>query len=147
VTPRRQRLLAVGVIAGGVAIAVGLALRAFQENVMLFYAPAQVASGEAPVGHPFRLGGLVTAGSVQRVPGQLAVSFVVTDLEHEIKVAYAGILPDLFREGQGVIAHGTLGADGVFRADEVLAKHDEAYMPPQVEEALKVRHGEAGGAR
>ena len=94
-------------------------------------------SGEAPVGHPFRLGGLVTIGSVQRVPGELDVSFVLTDLKHDIKVAYSGILPDLFREGQGIIAHGTLGTDGVFHADEVLAKHDESYTPPEVEGALK----------
>jgi cytochrome c-type biogenesis protein CcmE len=136
-TPRRQRMLAVGVILAGVAIAVAFALKAFRENLMMFYAPTQVASGEAPVGHPFRLGGLVTIGSVQRVPGELDVSFVLTDLKHDIKVAYSGILPDLFREGQGIIAHGTLGTDGVFHADEVLAKHDESYTPPEVEGALK----------
>lgn len=136
-TPRRQRLLAVGVVLAGVAIAVTFALRAFRENLMMFYAPSQVASGEAPVGHAFRLGGLVTVGSVQRVPGQLDVSFVLTDLKQDIKVAYSGILPDLFREGQGIIAHGTLGTDGVFHADEVLAKHDESYTPPEIEGALK----------
>jgi len=136
-TPRRQRMLAVGVILAGVAIAVAFALKAFRENLMMFYAPTQVASGEAPVGHPFRLGGLVTIGSVQRVPGELDVSFVLTDLKHDIKVAYSGILPDLLREGQGIIAHGTLGTDGVFHADEVLAKHDESYTPPEVEGALK----------
>jgi cytochrome c-type biogenesis protein CcmE len=136
-------MLAVGVVVVGVAIAATLALRAFRENLMLFYVPTQVVAGEAPVGRLFRLGGMVTVGSVQRVPGQLDVSFVVTDLKNEIKVAYAGILPDLFREGQGVIAHGRLGDDGVFHADEVLAKHDEAYMPPQVGEALEA-HRKAG---
>jgi cytochrome c-type biogenesis protein CcmE len=136
-TPRRQRMLVVGVIVAGVAIATAFAARAFRENIMMFYAPTQVADGEAPVGHAFRLGGLVTLGSVQRQPGQLDVSFVLTDLKHEIKVQYAGILPDLFREGQGIIAHGTLGTDGVFHADEVLAKHDESYTPPEIQDALK----------
>ena len=136
-TPRRQRLLAVAVVLAGVALAVGFALKAFRQNLMMFYAPSQVASGEAPVGHAFRLGGLVTIGSVQRVPGQLEVTFVLTDLKREITVAYSGILPDLFREGQGIIAHGTLGEDGVFHADEVLAKHDESYTPPEVAGALK----------
>jgi cytochrome c-type biogenesis protein CcmE len=143
-TPRRQRMLTVGVILAGVAIAVGFALRAFRENLMMFYAPTQVASGEAPIGHPFRLGGLVTIGSVERVPGQLDVSFVLTDLKHDIKVAYSGILPDLFREGQGIIAHGTLGSDGVFHADEVLAKHDESYTPPEVAGALKAAREDPG---
>ena len=137
-TPRRrQRLLAVAVILVGAAVATTFALKAFRSNLMMFYAPTQVASGEAPVGRAFRLGGLVTVGSVQRVPGQLDVSFVLTDLKHDIKVAYSGILPDLFREGQGIIAHGKLGDDGVFHADEVLAKHDESYTPPEVEGALK----------
>lgn len=142
-TPRHQRLLALGVIVGGVALAVGLALRAFQSNLMMFYVPTQVVSGEAPVGHVFRLGGMVTIGSVQRVPGQLDVSFVLSDLKNEITVAYAGILPDLFREGQGIIAHGTLGPDGVFHADEVLAKHDESYTPPEIEKAMKAQREEA----
>jgi cytochrome c-type biogenesis protein CcmE len=137
VTPRRQRLLAVAVILAGAAIATAFALKAFRSNLMMFYAPTQVAAGEAPVGRAFRLGGLVTIGSVQRVPGQLDVSFVLTDLKNDVKVAYAGILPDLFREGQGIIAHGKLGDDGVFHADEVLAKHDESYTPPDVEHALK----------
>ena len=136
-TPRRQRLLAVVVILAGAAIATAFALKAFRSNLMMFYAPTQVAAGEAPVGRAFRLGGLVTIGSVQRVPGQLDVSFVLTDLKNDVKVAYAGILPDLFREGQGIIAHGKLGDDGVFHADEVLAKHDESYTPPDVEHALK----------
>ena len=136
-TPRRQRLLAVAVLLAGAAIATAFALKAFRSNLMMFYAPTQVAAGEAPVGREFRLGGLVTIGSVQRVPGQLDVSFVLTDLKNDVKVAYAGILPDLFREGQGIIAHGKLGDDGVFHADEVLAKHDESYTPPDVEHALK----------
>ena len=142
-TPRRQRLLAVAVIVVGASLALTFALRAFRSNLMMFYAPSQVASGEAPVGRAFRIGGLVTVGSVQREPGKLDVSFVLTDLKKEITVAYAGILPDLFREGQGIIAHGTLGADGVFHADEVLAKHDESYTPPEVEHALKSARDEA----
>ena len=143
-TPRRQRLLAVAVILAGAGVATAFALQAFRSNLMMFYAPTQVASGEAPVGRAFRLGGLVTVGSVQRVPGQLDVSFVLTDLKHDIKVAYSGILPDLFREGQGIIAHGTLGDDGVFHADEVLAKHDESYTPPEIEQALKTAREEQG---
>lgn len=146
-TPRRQRMLAVAVIAGGAALAIGLALWAFQENLMLFYMPSQVAAGEAPVGRTFRLGGMVTVGSVERTPGQLDVSFVVSDMKHDIRVAYSGILPDLFREGQGVIAHGRLGEDGVFHADEVLAKHDESYMPPQVEKGLRAQRGEGASAQ
>jgi cytochrome c-type biogenesis protein CcmE len=146
-TPRRQRMLAVGIVVAGAAIATAFALKAFRSNLMMFYAPTQVAAGEAPVGRAFRLGGLVTIGSVQRVPGQLDVSFVLTDLKNDVKVAYAGILPDLFREGQGIIAHGTLGADGVFHADEVLAKHDESYMPPDVEHALKTAREEPATPR
>ena len=124
-------------ILSGAAIATAFALKAFRSNLMMFYAPTQIAAGDAPVRRAFRLGGLVTIGSVQRVPGQLDVSFVLTDLKNDVKVAYAGILPDLFREGQGIIAHGTLGDDGVFHADEVLAKHDESYPPGDVEHALK----------
>ena len=135
-TPRRKRLLAVGGILLGVAASTALALRAFDDNMLYFYDPSQIAAGQAPTGKTFRVGGMVTQGSVKRVPGSLEVHFVVTDYAHSVTVAYTGLLPDLFREGQGVIAHGHL-RDGLFVADEVLAKHDEKYMPPEVAKSLK----------
>jgi cytochrome c-type biogenesis protein CcmE len=104
-----------------------------------------VAEGQAPRDERFRLGGMVEKGSVHRAPGSLEVSFVVTDFKHELPVHYSGVLPDLFREGQGVVAHGRLGANGVFVADEVLAKHDEKYMPPEVARALKKEAATAAG--
>ncbi|MFO7276507.1 MAG: cytochrome c maturation protein CcmE [Pseudomonadota bacterium] len=140
-TPRRRRLILVVGILAGVSIATALALRAFQENVMFFFNPSQVAAGEAPTDARFRLGGMVAKGSVQRTPGSLEVRFVVTDFKRDVPVVYSGVLPDLFREGQGVVAHGRLNADGVFVADEVLAKHDENYMPPEVANAIKDQHG------
>jgi cytochrome c-type biogenesis protein CcmE len=130
-------MLIVGLVVAGVAVAAGLALRAFNQNLLYFYTPSQVAKGEAPLGKKFRLGGLVTKGSLHRQPGQLELHFEVTDLTKSMNVAYTGVLPDLFREGQGVIAHGVLMPDGTFRADEVLAKHDEKYMPPEVAKALR----------
>ena len=136
-TPRRQRMLIVGLVVVGVAAAAGLALRAFNENLLYFYTPSQVAAGEAPPGKKFRLGGLVTKGSLRRETGQLEVRFEVTDLKKGMMVSYSGVLPDLFREGQGVIAYGVMRTDGSFRADEVLAKHDENYMPPEVAAALR----------
>jgi cytochrome c-type biogenesis protein CcmE len=145
-TPRRKRLLVVVGILAGVAIAAALAFQAFRQNMMLFYDPSQVAAGEAPPDRTFRLGGMVTSGSVARESGSLEIRFVVTDFAHSVPVSYTGVLPDLFREGQGVIAHGKLGADGVFVADEVLAKHDENYMPPEVAESLKKAHPQASGA-
>jgi cytochrome c-type biogenesis protein CcmE len=135
-TPRRQRLLTVALVLTGVALAVGLALQAFEENLLFFYSPSEVLAGEAPEGRTFRLGGMVTDGSMYREPGALEVRFTVTDLQNSLTVYYEGILPDLFREGQGVIAYGTLQPDGSFRAEEVLAKHDENYMPPEVAEML-----------
>ncbi len=146
-TPRRRRLVLVIAILAGVAIAGTLALQAFRENVMFFFDPTQVAKGEAPKGERFRLGGMVEKGSVVREPGKLEVQFVVTDFQRSVPVHYAGVLPDLFREGQGVVAHGKLGADGVFTADEVLAKHDENYMPPEVTRSLKSPAQPAGSAR
>ncbi len=134
--PRQQRMLTVALIMAGVGLAVGLALQAFQENLLFFYSPTQVLAGEAPDGRKFRLGGLVMDGSLQREPGELAVQFMVTDNANTLPVAYSGVLPDLFREGQGVIAHGVLQGDGSFLAEEVLAKHDENYMPPEVAETL-----------
>ncbi|MGH8231109.1 MAG: cytochrome c maturation protein CcmE [Steroidobacteraceae bacterium] len=136
-TPRRRRLLWVLGIVAGVGIATGLALRAFQENVMLYFDPSRIAAGEVKPGQRFRLGGLVEKGSVRRTPGSLEVSFVVTDLKHEVPVRYDNVLPDLFREGAGVVAHGRLDASGTFIADEVLAKHDEKYMPPEVARSLQ----------
>src|SRR5690606_32605093 len=117
----------------GVSIAGALALTAFRENVMFFFDPSQVAAGEVKTGERFRLGGMVSRGSVERAPGSLEVRFMVTDFKNTVPVRYTGVLPDLFREGQGVVAHGRLTEDGTFVADEVLAKHDEKYMPPQVE--------------
>ncbi len=135
-TPRRKRLLAVVAILAGVGAATALAMLAFEDNLLYFYNPSQVVAGDAPDGRTFRIGGMVTEGSLQRTEGTLAIRFVVTDYRHSIPVRYEGLLPDLFREGQGVIAHGKLAASGEFVADEVLAKHDENYMPPEVAESL-----------
>ena len=143
--PRRQRLVLVVMIVVGVGIATGFALRALQENLLYFYSPTQVADGEPPQGRKFRVGGLVTPGSVNRTEGALDVSFDLTDNNTTVTVAYAGILPDLFGEGQGIIAHGRMNGDGVFVAEEVLAKHDENYMPPEVAEALDQVHGKDSG--
>jgi len=131
-TPRRQRMILVGLFVAGVAVAVGLALRAFQENLLYFYTPTQAIAGEAPEGKKIRLGGMVQMGSMRREPGNLELRFDVADDEKSMTVAYSGVLPDLFREGQGVIAMGQVDANGVFQAEEVLAKHDENYMPPEV---------------
>jgi cytochrome c-type biogenesis protein CcmE len=143
-------------IVGGVAIAGALALQAFRENVMFFFDPTQIAAGEAPSGERFRLGGMVRPGTVERRPGSLDMAFVVTDFKHDVKVRYSGVVPDLFRENQGVVAHGRLQPNGEFVADEILAKHDENYMAPEVARSLKEKHGgtmpvapdhrEAGGA-
>ena len=135
-TPRRKRLFAVIAIVAGVGAATALAMRAFNDNLLYFYNPTQVLAGDAPQGRTFRIGGMVTEGSLKRTEGTLAVQFVVTDYQHSVPVHYEGLLPDLFREGQGVIAHGHLTATGEFVADEVLAKHDENYMPPEVAESL-----------
>jgi len=135
-TPRRKRLYALIAIVAGVAASATIALKAFNNNMLYFYDPSQVAAGVAPLHKTFRVGGMVTKGSVLREPGSLEVHFVVTDFQHSVTVSYSGLLPDLFREGQGVIAHGHL-KDGLFMADEVLAKHDEKYMPPEVAKSLK----------
>ncbi len=139
---RRKRLLLILLMISGVAVAAGFALKAFNENLMFFYTPSNVAAGEAPVNHLIRVGGLVTSGSVQRQPDGLTVKFDVTDNAETITVQYTGILPDLFREGQGIVAHGRLQEDRLFIADEVLAKHDENYMPPEVADALNTTHEE-----
>lgn len=132
-------MITVGLVLAGVAIAVAFALRAFDENLLYFYSPSQIAAGEAPRSKKFRLGGLVTAGSLRREPGSMELRFEVTDMKQSLTVHYNGVLPDLFRDGQGVIAHGVLMPDGTFRADEVLAKHDENYMPPEVAESLEAQ--------
>ena len=129
---RRKRLYLVLGIVVGVGVASALALSAFRQNVTFYFIPTQVAAGESHAAESFRLGGMVKQGSVRRVPGSLQVSFVLTDFKHEIPVTYDRVLPDLFREGQGVIAHGRLDSQGVFVADDVLAKHDEKYMPPKI---------------
>ncbi len=145
-TPKRkQRLTIIAVIVIGVSAATVLALNAFNENLMFFFAPSEVAAGEAPREHAFRLGGLVVPGSVRRESGSIDVQFDLTDNKDTVTVVYSGILPDLFREGQGIVSRGKLRADGVFVADEVLAKHDENYMPPEVADALKAAHDEAVG--
>ena len=134
--PRQQRMLAVGLAAIGIIIATALALRAFQESMMFFVEISEVQKGNYPEDRNFRVGGLVVDGSVRREAGELEVKFDLTDLDSQLTVAYNGILPDLFREGQGIIAHGRLNNDRIFVADEVLAKHDENYMPPEVAESL-----------
>ncbi len=136
-TPRRKRLLAVVAVLAGLGLAALFALKAFQKNLMYYYTPSQVAAGQAAPGRPFRMGGLVAMGSVQRSPGSLTVHFTLTDMAHSVPITYTGILPDLFREGQGIVVHGSLDAGGAFTADEVLAKHDEKYMPPEVAAAIQ----------
>jgi cytochrome c-type biogenesis protein CcmE len=128
-------MLAVGLALGGIALAAALTLRALDENMMFFVAVSDVVGGEYPVDRNFRVGGLVVNDSVQREPGSLEMRFRVTDLRCELPVRYTGVLPDLFREGQGVVAHGHM-ADGEFLADRILAKHDENYMAPEVAESL-----------
>ncbi|RLA34167.1 MAG: cytochrome c maturation protein CcmE [Gammaproteobacteria bacterium] len=134
--PRQQRMLAVGLAGAGIVIAAALTLQAFKENMMFYVEISEVAQGNYPQDRNFRVGGLVVEGSVKRQPGELEVEFAVSDLENELVITYDGILPDLFREGQGIIAHGQMGDDGTFVADEVLAKHDENYMLPEVAETL-----------
>jgi cytochrome c-type biogenesis protein CcmE len=132
--PRHKRMaIAIGIVAS-VGTAAALVLNAFQSNIVFFYSPSQIAANEAPVSRTFRLGGLVREGSVKR--DGVKVSFIVTDTAKNIPVTFEGILPDLFKEGKGVVAQGQL-QDGVFMAREVLAKHDENYMPPEAAEALK----------
>ena len=135
--PRHKRL---ALIAGGmasIALAAVLVLNAFRSNLVFFFTPSQIAAGEAPRDRAFRIGGMVVAGSLKRQPDGLTVHFTVTDTAKSVPVVYKGILPDLFREGKGVVAQGRLSAEGVFRADEVLAKHDENYMPPEAAHAME----------
>lgn len=143
-TPRRRRMMFVALILLAVSGAAALALTAFRQNILYYYDPSAVIAGKAPTARAFRLGGMVEKGSVQRAPGKLDMQFDVTDYTHEITVHYSGVLPDLFREGQGVIVRGKLlgVTDGKqqFVAEEVLAKHDENYMPPEVAASLKKAH-------
>jgi cytochrome c-type biogenesis protein CcmE len=135
--PRHKRA---ALIAGGLAVlgvAAALVLNAFQSNLVFFFSPSQVLANEAPQGRTFRIGGMVEAGSLKRAGDGLTVRFNVTDTARTVPVVYTGILPDLFREGKGVVAQGQLGADGVFHASQVLAKHDENYMPPEAAHALE----------
>jgi len=134
-TPRGKRFAIAAGIVGAVGVAAALVLNAFNSNLVFFYSPSQVAAKEAPAGRTFRLGGLVEQGSVKR--DGVTVRFTVTDMVRAIPVRYEGILPDLFKEGKGVVAQGQVGGDGVFVAREVLAKHDENYMPPEASAALK----------
>jgi cytochrome c-type biogenesis protein CcmE len=132
---RYKRMWMVAGILAGVGLAAWLGTQAFRSNVMFFFDPTQIAAGEAPADKRFRLGGMVEKGSVQKTPGTLDIHFLVTDFKHTVPVSYTGILPDLFREGQGVVAHGRM-QNGTFFADEILAKHDEKYMPPEVAKSL-----------
>jgi cytochrome c-type biogenesis protein CcmE len=140
---RSRRKLLVAMVVFGVTIAAVLGLYASKENIMFFYSPTEIHAGKAPSDRPIRVGGLVVEGSVRREEGDLAVQFDVTDNAEVVPISYTGILPDLFREGQGIVAMGRLNSDGLFVADEVLAKHDENYMPPEVADALNAAH-EAG---
>jgi cytochrome c-type biogenesis protein CcmE len=135
--PRHKRLVLVASGVAALAIAAALVLGAFQQNLVFFFSPSQVAANEAPVGRSFRIGGMVEMGSVKRKADGVTVQFTVTDTVKSVPVEYRGPLPDLFREGKGVVSQGRLGADGLFRADEVLAKHDENYMPPEAKHALE----------
>jgi cytochrome c-type biogenesis protein CcmE len=134
VKPRHKRLAAIGVGVAALGIVAALVLIAFQKNLVFFFTPSQVAANEAPQGRTFRIGGMVEKGSVKR--DGVEVRFIVTDTAKQMTVVYRGALPDLFREGKGVVAQGQLGSDGVFRAREVLAKHDENYMPPEAQHAV-----------
>jgi len=129
-----------------VATAVGLALSAFNESLRFYFSPSQVVAGEAPSSRGFRVGGLVEDGSLRRGPDGLTAHFTITDTVHSIPVAYAGLLPDLFKEGRGCVAEGTLGPDGVFRADLVLAKHDENYMPIEAAQSIERAQRSSSGA-
>lgn len=135
--PRYKRLAFIALGFAGLGVTAALVLSAFRNNLVFYFTPSQVAAHEAPVGKSFRIGGLVEQGSLRRGRDGLTVRFIVTDTAKAIPVVYKGLLPDLFKEGKGVVAQGRLGPDGVFHADEVLAKHDENYMPPEAAKALE----------
>jgi len=134
---KKQRLILILLMVAGIATAVTFALKAFNENLMYFFSTTEVVEGKAPDQAKFRLGGMVVEGSIERPNNGLMVRFVLTDYEKQVTVEYTGLLPDLFREGQGIVANGRLNKDNVFIAEEVLAKHDENYMPPEVADSLK----------
>lgn len=129
-------MILVGILLTGMAITAVLLISAFKQNLLYFYTPTQIANGEASIDKGIRIGGLVKDGSLQRKEGTLEINFLVTDEVNEFPVTYSGILPDLFREGQGIVARGKINSQGVFVADEILAKHDENYMPPEAQDAL-----------
>ncbi|MDD5613068.1 MAG: cytochrome c maturation protein CcmE, partial [Gallionella sp.] len=133
--PRQKRFVYIIVAVAAIGLAVGLVLNALKDNVSLYFTPTQVYNKEAPEGRSFRIGGLVEAGSVKREADGLTVHFAITDLHKSLPVVYKGILPDLFKEGKGVVAQGKIEADGLMHASEVLAKHDENYMPPEAKDA------------
>jgi cytochrome c-type biogenesis protein CcmE len=137
-------MVLVGLVLLGVAGAVALALTAFQENLLYYYPPTDVQAGKAPSDRLFRVGGMVVEGSFERIPGSMEARFVLTDYASNVTVSYSRVLPDLFREGQGIIARGRMGSNGLFVAEEVLAKHDENYMPPEVTEALEKGRAASG---
>ena len=143
-TPRQKRMVTVVAIVAGVGIATAFALKAFNQNLLYYYSPTQVHAGEAPDARAIRVGGLVENGSLARKPGSMEVTFILTDYAQKVPVSYTGVLPDLFREGQGVIARGKMDGNR-FVAEEVLAKHDENYMPPEVKDSLKP-HADAAQA-
>lgn len=145
-TRKKRRLYILGLALAGLGTASALVLTAFQDNLLFFYSPSDLAERTLRPDQTFRLGGLVLDGSIGREADGVTMTFVVTDLAAEVPVAYRGILPDLFREGQGVVAEGKLDGAGVFRADNVLAKHDENYMPPEVAEALRTADREGRAA-
>jgi cytochrome c-type biogenesis protein CcmE len=146
-TPRRKRALFAAAVLCASAIAVALVANAFRSNLVFFYSPSDIAEHKAPAARTFRLGGLVESGSVARAVDGVTVRFVVTDTARRVPVEYRGILPDLFREGKGVVAQGKLSAEGVFHANEVLAKHDENYMPPEAADAVERAHQASARAR
>ena len=144
-TPRQKRMVTVVAILAGVGIATTFALKAFNQNLLYYYSPTQVHAGEAPASRAIRVGGLVENGSLKRQPGSMEVTFILTDYRQTVPVSYTGVLPDLFREGQGVIARGKMDGNR-FVAEEVLAKHDENYMPPEVADSLKPHMDAANSA-
>jgi cytochrome c-type biogenesis protein CcmE len=135
--PRHKRLILLAAALGALGVAAMLVLSAFQKNLVFFITPTQILAGDAPRGREFRIGGMVEAGSLQRQADGVTVSFVVTDLANKVRVTYRGILPDLFKEGKGVVAQGKLDENGTFAAAQVLAKHDENYMPPEAKYAIQ----------
>jgi cytochrome c-type biogenesis protein CcmE len=135
--PRHRKLALIVLVVAALGVAVALVLNAFNSNLVFFFSPTQVANGEAPTSRAFRIGGLVEEGSIRREADGLTTRFVVTDTAKSLPVTYTGILPDLFKEGKGVVAEGRLGPDGLFAATQVLAKHDENYMPPEAASAIE----------